>query len=84
MNPILQALGNQQGNPQLNQIRQMMNTIKSARNPQAMMNQMIQSNPQMRNVMNFVNQNGGDAKKAFYALAQQRGINPDDILGMLK
>ena len=82
-NPILQALGSQ-GNPQLNQVRQMINAIKSARNPQAMLNQMIQNNPQVKGVMDYINQNGGDPQKAFYAMARQKGVNPDEILKMLK
>ena len=79
----MQALGNQT-NPQIAQVKQMLNTVRSAGNPQAMLNQLIQNNPQMRQVMDIVNQNGGDPKKAFYAMAQQKGVNPDDILSMLK
>ena len=47
-------------------------------------NQMAASNPQMQQVMQFVNQNGGDAKQAFYNLAQQRGIDPNEVLNQLK
>ena len=82
--PILQQL---QGNGMMNgigQIKQMMNMVKNAGNPQAMMAQMMQNNPQMKQVMDAVNQYGGDPKKAFYALAQQKGVNPDEILNMLK
>ena len=79
----MQALGNQ-ANPQIAQIRQMANMVRAAGNPQAMLNQMMQSNPQMKQVMDVVNQNGGDPKRAFYAMAQQKGVNPDEILNMLK
>ena len=68
----------------LGQIKQMMDAVKSAGNPQAMLNQMMQNNPQMRQVMDLVNQHGGDAQKAFYSLAEQRGIDPNQILNMLK
>ena len=68
----------------LGQIKQMMSMVKSAGNPQAMLNQMMQNNPQMRQVMDLINQHGGDAKKAFYSLAEQRGIDPNQILNMLK
>ena len=80
MNPILQTLGNQN----LGQIKSMVNMVKSARNPQAMMNQLMQTNPQIRNVMNYVNQNGGDPKRAFYQMAQQKGVNPDEILNLFR
>ena len=79
-NPILQQLRN----PSLNNVKQMVNMIKSARNPQAMLNQLMQSNPNYRQVTDIINQNGGDPKKAFYALAQQRGIDPNEILDMLR
>ena len=68
----------------LGQIKQMMGMIRNAGNPQAMLNQMMQNNPQMNQVMDLVNQHGGDAQKAFYSLCEQRGVNPDEILGMLK
>lgn len=51
--------------------------FKNAGNPQALLQNMIQSNPQVREVMQLVQQNGGDAKGTFYKLAQERGINPD-------
>ena len=55
-----------------------------AQNPIAALNQMAMQNPNVKQAMDFVNQNGGDAKKAFYALAEQNGVNPNDILSMLK
>lgn len=61
-----------------------MGMVKNAGNPQAMLNQIMQNNPQMRQVMDLVNQNGGDAQKAFYGLCEQRGVDPNQILNMLK
>ena len=90
-NPILQALtasqapaGNAAINPQIARIVQMWRTLKAAQNPQALFAQMMQNNPQMKTIMDAIQQNGGDPKKAFYAMAQQKGINPDDILNALK
>ena len=68
----------------MNQIKQTMNMIRSSQNPQLLMNQLMQSNPQMKQVMDYVNASGGDPKKAFYALAQQKGIDPNEILNALK
>lgn len=62
----------------------MVNLIKSSKNPQAMMQSMINQNPQMKQVMEMVNKNGGNPKDAFYALAKEKGVNPDDILNLLK
>lgn len=81
--PILQQLqGSNTGN--LGQIKNMLNMVRNAGNPQAVLNQMIQNNPQMKSVMDLVKQAGGDPKKAFYDLAQQRGVDPNQILDMLK
>ena len=66
------------------QINQMMQMLKTARNPQAMLNQMVSCNPQMKQVIDYINQNGGDAKAAFYKLADEKGVNPDDILSQIK
>ena len=68
----------------MGQIKNMMQMVKAAKNPQAMMQMMAQQNPQISQVMNFVQQNGGDPKMAFYKLAEQRGVNPDEVLQMLR
>ena len=82
MNPILQTLVNQ--SPQVNQIKQMFNLLKSAQNPQALLNNMASQNPQLKQVMEVINQHGGDPKKAFYDIAKERGIDPNEILNQLK
>lgn len=79
---ILQQLGGGLKIPP--QIKQMISMVKSAGNPQAMMNQLMQNNPQMQQVMQIVQKYGGDANKAFYALAEEKGINPQEILDLLK
>ena len=88
INPIMAMLGKAQGNPVMQGISQMAGMVQAAQNPEAAMQQMAQSNPQMQQVMQYVQQNGGDAKAAFYALAKQKGIDPDVILqqvqGMMK
>ena len=58
----------------------MVQQIKSVGNPQAMLQQM----PQYRQIMDYVNANGGDPQKAFYQKAQEMGVNPDDILSQLR
>ena len=72
-------------NPMLNQLNQsritpIINAFKSGGNPQALLSQM----PQYRQVMDYVNANGGDPRKAFYKMASEMGINPDDVLNSLR
>lgn len=79
---ILQQLGGGLKIPP--QIKQMISMVKSSGNPQLMLNQLIQANPQMQQVMQIVQKYGGDPNKAFYALAEEKGINPQEILDLLK
>ena len=79
---ILQQLG--KASPAVSQLKQMMSAIRMAKDPQAMMQQMMMNNPQMQNVMKIVNQYGGDPMKAFYEEAKARGVDPEEIIGMLK
>lgn len=81
---MLQNLTQRQMTTNLNQIRGMMNTLKSIRNPQAMLSQYASQNPQLKQAMDLVNQSGGDPQKCFYNLAEQMGVNPDDVLNALK
>ena len=65
----------------LSQAKQMMQAIKSSGNPQAMLNQMMAKNPQINQI---IQQYGGDPKTAFYKYAEANGVNPNDILQMMK
>ena len=67
----------------LHPIKQMMNMVKSAQNPQLMLNQLAMNNPQLKQVMDIVQQHGGDPMKALRAVAQEKGIDPDEIMRML-
>ena len=58
--------------------------VRSASNPQAMMYQAIQNNPNTKQVFDYIRQNGGDPKTAFYKMAEQKGVDPNEILNMLK
>ena len=72
------------GNPRLQQIKNVMNTIRGARNPQVAMMGMMQNNPQMKQVMDIVGQSGGDPKAAFYKMAEEKGVDPEQVLSMLR
>ena len=44
----------------------------------------LNSMPEMKNIMNLVQQNGGNAQQLFYKLAEQKGVDPNQILDMFK
>lgn len=62
----------------------MMNLFKGANNPQQLLMNLAKQNPQIQNVMNLVQNSGKSPKDLFYQMAQQKGVNPDDILNALK
>lgn len=49
-----------------------------------MLNQMFAGNPNYQQAQQLIQQNGGDAKAAFYNLAQQMGVDPEQILSQLR
>lgn len=67
-NPILDKLNNSFGNNMIGNLQRMIDT----------------NAPQYKQAMEIVRQNDGDAQKAFYALAKQYGIDPQEILKMIK
>ncbi len=81
---MLQALKSSPVNNNLNQIKQMMNMVRSAGNPQAMIQSIAQNNPQMKQVMDIVSKSGGDPRAAFYRMAEEKGVDPEQVLSMLR
>lgn len=68
----------------LAQIKQMMQTLRSVANPAAMLQSMAAQNPQLQTALRIVQESGGDPQRAFYALARQKGVDPQQILDMLR
>lgn len=62
----------------------MIGMVKASQDPQAALAQMAQSDSRLQQVMQVVNQNGGDARSAFYNMAKQRGKDPDTIIKQLQ
>ena len=76
-NPMMQMLTQNNLAP----MKQAMNMAQAATNPNAMVQQLLSQNPR---VQDLIRQNGNDPKKAFYALAQQMGVDPEQFLANLK
>lgn len=82
-NPMLQTLYSNKLTQNMGSIKNMMGAIASSGNPQMLLNQIASQNPMLSQVMQIVQQNGGDARAAFYKLAQERGIDPNSILSQI-
>ena len=53
-------------------------------NPEAMLQTMAMQNPRLKQVIEYVQQSGGNAEAAFYKMAQEKGVDPNQIINMLK
>ena len=58
----------------------MIQQIKAIGNPQMTIQQM----PQYKQAMDYINQNGGDAQAAFYKMAKEMGVDPDEIMKAMR
>ena len=81
MNKLFQQLNQNRSLSLPSNIRQMIKMVKSAQNPQAMVQQMINENPQLKSAIQMSN---GDAEQAFKSMCRQMNVNPDEIMNMLK
>ena len=76
-NPMMAALMSQRLGP----AKQAMGAM---RNPNMMFQQMFANNPNYAQAQQLIQHSGGDAKAAFYNLAKQMGVDPEQILSQLK
>lgn len=65
------------------QVQQMMQAYKAAQNPQAFIQQSLQSNPAYQKAVNRIKQ-FQDPKSAFYARAKELGVDPEQFLSNFK
>lgn len=79
LNPTKTQLPNNIAN-----IKQAMNLFRGAQNPQQILANFAQNNPQMRNVLNLVQNSNMTPKDLFYKMAQEKGVNPEEILKALQ
>lgn len=62
----------------------MMGLFKNGANPQGIMSMLMQQNPQIRQIMQMVNSSGMSPKELFMQQAKQAGVDPNEIINMLK
>lgn len=70
--------------PQLRNLSKTVNMLRNARNPQALVQQMMGQNPAMRQAMQYIQQNGGNPKTAAEKLAKERGIDLNAVMNNLR
>lgn len=68
----------------MQQLKGIMQQVQMAQNPQLALNQLLMSNPQLKQAIDFIKENGNDPQTAFFNLARQKGIDPQTILSQLR
>ena len=68
----------------MQQLKSMMQQVQMAQNPQLALNQLLMNNPQLKQAIDFIKENGNDPQTAFFNLARQKGIDPQAILSQLR
>lgn len=86
MNQLYQQITGAQNSPllpnNLGQIKNMMNAMQAAKNPQQFLMNMAQNNPKMQQVLGLL-KNGKNPKEMFYEMAKQQGVDPNAIVQAL-
>ena len=83
MNSLFQQLTQNQQLPNRN-LQQLINSFKNSSNPQEFIQQYIQNNPQVQNIYSMLKNSNRSPKDFFYYMAQQKGVDPEAILKLLK
>lgn len=84
-NPILEILGKRpQTSPQPNGLVQAYKMLSGMSNPNAALQALAQKNPMVQQAMQLVNSSNMSPKDLFYSMAQQRGVDPEQVLSMFK
>lgn len=81
MNNLYQQLNQNNQNNMLINIKNMANKFKAISNPQAYIQQQLESNPQLKSILQASN---GNYEQVFREMAKQMNIDPDEIIKMLK
>ena len=79
-NPMINVLHPIGSMPAQNPLAGVLNSLRCASDPLALLQNMALSQPEMQTAMNLIQQNGNNAQQAFYSEAQRRGVDPMAVL----
>lgn len=64
-------------------MNQLYSAFQKSGNPMELLQNLAKSNPAYGNVLTALGNSNGDAKSAFYAMANQMGVDPNTILSQI-
>ena len=65
-------------------LKRMMKMLKGQSNPMQVIQMLASQNPQVAQVMDMINSSGMPPKQIFMKMAHQCGVDPNNIINMLK
>lgn len=66
-----------------NNAKAMVDMMRGARNPQALLREYARTNKNVREVMDYMDK-CGDPRSAFYQMASAKGVDPEAILSLIR
>lgn len=81
-NPLNNTPQQTQAIPNLAHFKQMLSMLNSQPNPNAMLQQMVQQNPQLANVLQLAQTR--NPQELFYQMCKEKGVDPNTILSQLR
>lgn len=66
----------------MNQVKQIYSMLRNSSNPEALLNQMLTQNPQMKQTIDLI-KSRGNYEEVFRGLCKERGINADDFMNQI-
>ena len=70
-------------NPAMEALRKFIESAKAVKDPNVLAMQLAQTNPHMKEAIEYVKEHGGDPKTVCLDLVKQAGMNPGDISKMV-
>ena len=74
--------GNPQGSQNIYHLKNIMQMMRTARNPESVLEQIAQKNPAIQQVMQMCK--GKDPQQVFCEVCKQKGIDPNEFISMMK
>ena len=83
MNSLFQQL-NPNGSFSQNPIVQLFKMAQKSNNPQQFITELAKNNSKTKQMLELIDSSGKSPKDLFYQMAKQKGVDPNQILNMLK
>ena len=81
--PVAEVQPKAENNPAMEALRKFIDSAKAVKDPNVLMAQLAQTNPHMKEAVDYVKDRGGDPKTVCLDLLKRNGIDPGDISKMV-